>query len=176
MAASTWTRAQLVAQPLCISSELMTRPIPSQPPPHEGTRCPPSLPQLVLWFPIIGAVPSLSHVTCWGRGASVFLSETSSRKVSSLKSCRRCGSPPPNPKKHGDRPAGPTELLVHAEHGAPCQTPLPSHSRTTHMLFSYCRLTALTSRACTALTYLLHERKKKNKTQQPTRELCFFFF
>lgn len=136
----------------------MTRPIPPLPVPPSSSRGnthPSSLP------PCCGS-PSLGpfhHCHTSPAGGP--------RKVSSLKSRRRCGSPPPpkNQQQKENAATGPE-----APRNSSCQTPPPSLSRTSHMLFSCCRLTALTSRVVQSPHLLPPTKTEPNKTQQPTRE------
>lgn len=60
----------------------------------------------MLWFPIIGTVPSLSHVTCWGASESFLAEKSPALRVAAAakKSTTK--------RERGDRPRGSSELLV----------------------------------------------------------------
>lgn len=131
----------------CISSELMTR-LPHLPPPPRGNTHPSSLP------PCCGS-PSLGpfhHCRTSPAGGP--------RKVSSLKSRRRCQ----RNKRRKNVATWPAALRKSSR-----QTPLPSLSRRSHMLFSCCRVTAPPPESCTARSDFLQLRQNQTKANNPPR-------
>lgn len=91
----------------------------------------------------------VSHLTCWGLQSPHHL------KVNA-ESCSHCGLPLQTKTRRQPRGSRSSSCMRIAVPHAKC---LSKVSTAAHMLFSYCRLTALTSERA-ALTYTLHKKKK----------------